>query len=331
VGGLNARTNLYYLETSDLAATWRNASGTAVTTPLTDPVNAALVHDYMSESRLVYLKDLAFDSADHPVILYLTGATSDPGPQTPTRMLHTARWTGTEWQIRDMIATDHNYDFGSLTIADDGQWRVIGTFFPGPQAFGTGGEIGIWTSANQGGTWQLERQVTDQSLQNHNYPRRTLNARDDFHALWADGNAFAVSPSRLYFTDRYGDAVMRLPVQMNGDFAFPEVVRVNDPTGDPDGDGANNENEFKAGTDPRDASSVLRVQAVGKAQGGGFQLTFGTRSGKAYQVLFAENLADGVWLVLADDVPGTGSPITIEDSNVQGEVQRFYRVQVKEP
>ena len=61
IGGLNARTNLYYVETDDMGATWRTAGGDVVATPLTESRNAALVHDYEAEQRLVYLKDLNFD------------------------------------------------------------------------------------------------------------------------------------------------------------------------------------------------------------------------------------------------------------------------------
>lgn len=332
VGGLDARTNLYYLETPNLGTDWRNAAGTAVTPPLLDPANAALVRDYMSEGRLVYLKDLDYDAAGRPVIFYLTAANSSPGPQTPTRMLHTARWTGAAWEFRDAMPTDHNYDYGSLSIEADGTWRVIGTFFPGPQAFGTGGEMGIWTSADQGASWQLAREVTSGSALNHNYPRRVRDGREDFHALWADGNAFVASASSLYFTDRHGDAVLRLPTTMNTDLAFPEVVRIHDPGGDPDGDGADNENEFTAGTDPRDPGSVLRVETLAPpaAAGAGVRLTFGTRAGKRYRVVYRESLTAGTWLVLHEDVPGTGGAVMVEDPDSPGKVQRFYRVEVIE-
>ncbi len=45
-----------------------------------------------------------------------------------------------------------------------------------------------------------------------------------FYALWANGRAREVSPSRLYFTDREGTRVRRLPGQMAGDSARRVVV-----------------------------------------------------------------------------------------------------------
>ena len=68
-GGLNARTNLYLLQTDDMGGTWRTAGGAPVTTPLTEVRNPALVHDYEAEKRLVYLKDLAFDARSRPIVL----------------------------------------------------------------------------------------------------------------------------------------------------------------------------------------------------------------------------------------------------------------------
>jgi hypothetical protein len=50
----------------------------------------------------------------------------------------------------------------------------------------------------------------------------------DFYAFWADGNPHEFSPSHLHFTNLEGDRVWRLPNDMTGDFAKPELVR---PTG----------------------------------------------------------------------------------------------------
>jgi hypothetical protein len=278
----------------------------------------------------VYLKDIAFDANDRPVILFVTSAGSAPGPQNPPRRVNTARWTGTEWTIREAFPTDHNYDHGSLFIERDGTWRIIGSFLDGPQQFGTGGEVGIWLSQDQGATWALARQVTTASTFNHNYPRHPVNARDDFYTLWADGNAFAESVSRIYFTDRFGDAVLRMPAQMAGNTGFPEVVHIAEPQADPDGDGADNANEFRAGTNPRDPQSVLRVHEIERPQGGGFRLTFGSRTGKTYRALFKDDLTAPTWSSLQENIPGTGGAVSVEDLAAPAGARRFYRVEVME-
>lgn len=222
-GGLNARTNLYYLETDDRGKTWRTANGTPLPTPLTDVQNPALVHDYASENLLVYLKDLSFDAHGHPVVLFLTSKGYAPGPANDPRAWHTARWTGKAWDIRPFTTSDHNYDHGSLYIEADA-WRVLAPTDPGPQPGTTGGEVVLWTSRDQGNTWTSEKRVTRNSARNHTYVRRPLDAHPDFYALWADGNPLEPSLSHLYFTNRAASHVWRLPAQMHADFARPEPV-----------------------------------------------------------------------------------------------------------
>jgi hypothetical protein len=223
-GGLNARTNLYYLQTDDFGATWRSAAGEVMATPITEVKNAALVHNYEAEGQLVYLKDINFDAAGRPVILYLTSKGYAPGPKAGERAWWTARWTGHDWRIRPFTTSDHNYDYGPLYV-EDGEWRVIAPTEPGPQPWSTGGEMVLWRSTNNGQSWTRVRQLTSGSARNHTYARRPLNAHPDFYVLWADGNALERSESLLYFADRQGTRVWRLPSKMAGEVAQPETVR----------------------------------------------------------------------------------------------------------
>lgn len=223
-GGLNARTNLYYLETPDMGATWQTAAGESVEPPLTEPHNAALVHDYEAEGKLVYLKDLAFDAAGRPVILYLTSRGYAPGSAAGPREWFTAHWLGDRWQVRPFAVSDHNYDYGPLYVEGD-RWRIIAPTAPGPQPDGTGGDMVLWTSDDAGASWQQVKQLTADGEFNHTYARRPVDAHPQFYALWADGNPLEPSASRLYFTDREGSHVWRLPSSMSGDFAKPEIFR----------------------------------------------------------------------------------------------------------
>jgi len=222
--GLNARTNLYYMETLDYGATWRNAAGQALSLPLTTPDNDAIVRNYEAEGLLVYLKDMTFDAEGRPIILYLTSRGYASGPRNDPRTWMTARWTGTQWESRPVTTSDNNYDFGSLYVEDDGTWRIIAPTEPGPQAYNTGGEVALWTSSDRGATWTKVKQLTHGSRYNHTYVRRPVNAHPGFYALWADGHARQPSESSLYFTNRSGDHVWRLPAVMTSDFAEPEVA-----------------------------------------------------------------------------------------------------------
>ncbi|MEZ5364084.1 MAG: hypothetical protein R2748_17530 [Bryobacterales bacterium] len=86
---------------------------------------------------------------------------------------------------------------------------------PGPQPYGTGGDMVMWTSQDQGASWKRRKTLTRNSPRNHTYARKPVNAHPDFYALWADGNAWEPSESSLYFTDREGSAVWRLPESMD--------------------------------------------------------------------------------------------------------------------
>lgn len=222
--GLNWRTNLYYAETHDMGESWRAADGAMLKPPLTTTQTAALVHDYQREGLLVYLKDIAFDADGHPVIMFLTSKGFESGPKNDPRTWRTARWTGSAWEIRDLATSGNNYDFGSLYIEPDGAWRVIAPTERGPQPYNPGGEVAMWLSRDRGDTWQKVKQLTQDSQRNHTYVRRPANAHPDFYALWADGNAREPSDSDLFFTNRAGDHVWRLPRNMTADFATPEIA-----------------------------------------------------------------------------------------------------------
>ena len=222
-GHLNARTNLYYLETRDLGQTWTTVDGKPVTTPLTDVQNPALVRDYEKEGLLVYLKDLAFDADGRPVVLYLTAKGYKSGPDAGPRVWYTARWTGDAWEYREAARSDHNYDHGSLYVEADGAWRLIAPTEPGPQPGTTGGQVTVRVSKDRGQTWAEAGRLAIPGGRNQTYVRRPVNAAAGFYAYWADGDALQPSASSLYFMTKDG-AAFRLPERMTADTARPEAV-----------------------------------------------------------------------------------------------------------
>jgi hypothetical protein len=222
--GLNYRTNIYYMESDDFGETWKNAQGEVLATPLNNKVNPALVLEYESRHRNVYLSDIQFDSSGHPVILFVLSKGFESGPDNGPREWRIVRWTGTEWkEIVTGINSGSNYDVGPVYIESDTTWRIIGPTQMGPQAYNPGGEIAMWLSEDTGSTWKMVKQMTKESEMNHTYVRRPVNAQPDFYGFWADGNGRKPSVSRLYFCNRNGDA-FRLPQTMVGDFATPEPV-----------------------------------------------------------------------------------------------------------
>ncbi len=222
--GLNWRTNLYYLESTDGGVSWQTIDGQPLSLPLTKVSNPALIRDYQSEGLNVYLKDLRYDEQDRPVLLYITSKGYESGPKNDPRTWTIARWTGEQWEYSTITRSDNNYDFGELWMIAPDDWRVIGPTETGPQPFNPGGEIAMWTSRDQGSTWKQTRQMTSGSEKNHTYVRRALNAHPDFIAIWADGHGRQPSDSQIYFSDIEGN-VFQLPTEMKSDAVTPLEIR----------------------------------------------------------------------------------------------------------
>jgi hypothetical protein len=220
-GGLDFRTNLYYLETRDFGKTWQTVDGTPIELPLKEVSNKALVHDYDSEELNVYICDVNYDKKGRPVILYITTKGPMPGPEDGPRVWHTAWWNGEKWEINDFTSAGNAYDMGSIYAEGRKIWRVIAPTATGPQEYNTGGEMEMWVSKDHGKNWKKIRTLTRGSEYNHTYARRAVNVHRGFYAFWADGHGRQPSDSRLYFSDFKGN-VYKLPVKMNSDFAKPE-------------------------------------------------------------------------------------------------------------
>jgi hypothetical protein len=216
VHGLDLRTNLYYAETKDRGILWTNAAGEHLELPLDDIDNAALVKEYESDSLLVYLKDIAYDADDNPVILYITSRGYASGPENGPRRWNVARWTGEQWVFSVITASDNNYDMGSLYLSED-IWRMIGPTETCPQPFNPGGEVAMWESVDKGMTWKKIVQLTHNSPRNHTYVRSPVHAHPGFVAFWADGHGRQPSESRLYFANDRGEVFLLPPEMQEGE------------------------------------------------------------------------------------------------------------------
>lgn len=212
-GNVDKRTNIYAMQSEDMGKTWSTVGGEKLDLPLISPHNEALIRNYEAEHKLVYINDLNFDNDGNPVILAVISNDFKPGPLGDPREWMIIHWKNNKWTFHKVCESTHNYDMGSLYIESD-SWKIIGPTEPGPQKYGTGGEIALWTSNDEGQTWNKLRNISENSLRNNSYVRRPLNAHKDFYALWADGNADKFSESHLYFTNKQGDKVWELPYTM---------------------------------------------------------------------------------------------------------------------
>jgi hypothetical protein len=116
---------------------------------------------------------------------------------------------------------------------------------------------------------------------------------------------------------------MRLPANWWGELAganFP-------PQFDTDRDGMNNGDELKAGTDPLDAGSVLRIVSAQLGAPGEFVLEWQSVSNRLYSVYCSTNLLQG-FSALAEHLPAT-PPINQYTHSSDGAGAGYYRIRVE--
>ena len=104
---------------------------------------------------------------------------------------------------------------------------------------------------------------------------------------------------------------------------------------DPDHDGANNGNEFQAGTNPTNAASVLRITAIAR-EANSARVTWTTVGGKSYRLQADSPAASGSFTNNFSDlsplisIPGTGESTTnyLDTSGVTNTRAKYYRVRL---
>ncbi len=97
---------------------------------------------------------------------------------------------------------------------------------------------------------------------------------------------------------------------------------VNGASGDPDGDGLTNLEEYHAGTDPQDRGNVLRLEIV---FGNPPMLQLLVQPNKTYTIEFRENVDSGPWRFLTE-IPPVSTPRLVEVPETPPTARRFYRL-----
>jgi hypothetical protein len=105
-----------------------------------------------------------------------------------------------------------------------------------------------------------------------------------------------------------------------------------DGTGDFDNDGVNDRDEFRAGTNPANDASILRVISIARAQAAPVPLNYqrttvlwSATPGKTYRVQFKETV-EAPWTDLPGDLTAAGTSASMTHAVLSATPRGFYRV-----
>ena len=221
-GIVDLRTDLYYIESSDLGETWNTADQQPISIPVTEKNSPSRVEDYARLKKNIYLKDMVFDSNGRPICLYIRSNGHKPGPVSQPYEWCITKWNGSKWTTHSITTSDHNYDMGSLLFFNEDLYLVAPTAI-GPQKWGVGGELQVWKSDDLGYHWIKERDLTHKSIMNHSYVRKSENFKAPFIFFWANGDAHQFSKSELFFGNLNGE-IWKLPYSMEKEYELPQKI-----------------------------------------------------------------------------------------------------------
>ncbi|MGH7954238.1 MAG: hypothetical protein ACREFE_20275, partial [Limisphaerales bacterium] len=163
-----------------------------------------------------------------------------------------------------------------------------------------------------------------------------LDASNAFNFLDVDNSLYTNTGNQSFTNENFSDFITvysasnlpyGTPVPWLMEYGFTNNFAAAE-TNDSDGDGMLNWQEYVAGTNPTNASSVFSVRSL--APTGPFveyQITFSTALNRTYRVEVSSDLQ--TWQTLQDGIAGTGGDVTITDTrNLAGATQTYYRVAV---
>lgn len=128
--------------------------------------------------------------------------------------------------------------------------------------------------------------------------------------------------------DSDGDGLPDWWVQAYFDHATAQEADGSRAGDDPDFDGADNQAEFEARTDPTDAGPAYFIESI--LAGENSALLFPSASNRLYSIQATEDLlAPDGWVTLQSNLPGTNGPILFMDTNQLN--FRVYRLGVSRP
>ncbi|HEY9074476.1 MAG TPA: hypothetical protein VIN67_10135, partial [Desulfobaccales bacterium] len=147
-------------------------------------------------------------------------------------------------------------------------------------------------------------------------------------ANWFVGAPTAAQPNTTNPLDTNGDGLPDAwQIQYFGSISSPSAR----PDADPDHDGANNLQEYLAGTDPTDPNSVFKLAAANQVAPGVLRLQWLSATNRLYTLLESTNLNASMQAFnpLASNILATPPVNTYLVTNASPQAAHFYRLRVQ--
>ena len=219
-----------------------------------------------------------------------------------------------------------------ISLPQDGAYTVVtrftDTLTPAVSSFTItiDGAIQDRTNANGTVAYVIQDQTPGDGKNEMRYDWRGMAAGQHLIEVDYVGDGVALQATRIVrvtltgVSDADGDGLPDFWENQNG-LSPTNAAGVNGATGDPDGDGFTNIEEYLAGTDPQDDSSLLKIIDIG---GAGRAISWNSIPGRNYQVYATTNVA-AAFQAVSSTMTAYGSPTIF--TNARPVVAReFYRV-----
>jgi hypothetical protein len=175
--------NIYYARVR--AGKVERVGGTQIGS-LDDPITPGEGNLIYNATEQAWVHDVAADSAGNPVIVFASF------PSAADHRYHYARWTGTEWEVRQITPAGGSfredggspYYSGGLTLDHEDPSRVYLSRQVGPGAW----QVETWTTLDGGTTWSSQALTTAGKNVRPVSPRGMAAFGGDMSVIWMRGS-----------------------------------------------------------------------------------------------------------------------------------------------